>query len=416
MSRHRWSALCWIALQVLPGAVLAQETEPNDTCPGQHVGMPVLPFSQSGSLDTPPDVPDVDYYWLDLTPGVELVANLRGQASGAGLLEDPLLGLFDSECNPVAVDDDGGVGFNSRLFFVVPDDGIVVLAASSYADYEFTGNGFSAGPYQLGVSAAPPLLGSISGRLVDARDGAPVTGADPDFALVTLVRCEASECDALADAAPDAQGRFTFNGEVLGLRVGQYLIAASAEGYQNGQQRVSDAFHVGPGEAFELGDFPLQPNPLQITGVELCGPLPEQGGVCHYALEFRNRTNVPFSGRVWSLVEYATPTSNLYAFQVGTGNAHLPQPKYVWVAPDETERVTFDVRIPANWAALDEGGFACLSARIGRAPNAVTNGVAVVSIGCLSAEAGLVTMMPPTERASVAKLRTGKASNSMKWR
>lgn len=409
MSRFRWIALSSISLLLLSGNVLAQDTEPNDVCPGEAIGMPVLPFSRSGSLDSPPEVPDVDFFRFDLTPGAVLVANMRGLASGAGVLEDPLLGWFDADCNLVDFDDDGGIGVNARLFFVVPDDGVVILAASSYADVEFTGNGFSAGSYQLAIADAPPLIDSISGRLVDARDGLPVTGADPSFALVTLVRCEAGECEALADEVPDAQGRFTFNGAVLGLRVGQYLVAASAEGYQNDEQRVSDAFQVGAGEAFELGDLALQPDPLQVTSIESCSPLPEEGGLCRFALEFRNRSNVPFSGRVWSLVEYATPTSAVYLFQVGSGNPHRPEPTYVWVEPEGTERVSFALQVPANWAALDEGGYACLSARIGRAPLAVTHGVATVSIGCLSSEAGRIALMPATERAGVRKLPSRKA-------
>ncbi|HEX7036460.1 MAG TPA: carboxypeptidase-like regulatory domain-containing protein [Pseudomonadales bacterium] len=416
MSRFRWIALSSISLLLLSGNALAQDTEPNDVCPGEHVGMPVLPFGQSGSLDSPPDVPDVDFYRFDLTPRAELVANLRGRSSGAGALEDPLLGRFDADCNLVDLDDDGGIGLNARLFFVVPDDGVVILAASSYADLEFTGNGFSAGSYQLGLADAPPRIESISGRLVDARDGMPVTGADPTFALVTLVRCEAGECDALADEVPDAQGRFTFNGAVLDLRVGQYLVAASAEGYQNGEQRVSDAFQVGAGEAFELGDLALQPNPLQITSIESCSPLPEEGGVCRFALEFRNRSNLPFSGRVWSLVEYATPTGEEYSFQVGRGSAHRPQPTYVWVEPEGSERVSFELEVPANWPALDPGGFACLSARIGRAPLAVTRGVATVSIGCLTSQAGRISLMPATERASSRKLPSGKAPAGGRWR
>lgn len=415
MSRNRRIALCWMSLLLLGSRALAQDTEPNDVCPGEHVGMPVLPFTQSGSLDTPPDDPDVDFFRFELSPGAELVANLRGQPSGAGSLEDPLLARLDADCNVIEIDDDGGIGWNSRLFFVVPDDGVVILAASSYADFGFTGNGFSAGSYQLGIASAPPLIEAISGRLVDARDGQPITGADPYFAWVTLVRCEAGECEEVAGEVPDAQGRFTFNGAALGLRVGQYLIAAVAEGYNEGRQRISDAFQVGAGEAFDFGDFTLQPNPLQITSIELCSPIPPDGGLCRYSMEFRNRSNAPFSGRVWSLVDYAGPIGNVYSFQIGNGRA--PQPKYVWVEPEGVERVTFDLLVPANWPALRSGGFACLSARIGRAPAAVTNGVAYVSLGCLSAdESGLVTMMPPTERTSVPSLRAGKAAAGAKLR
>lgn len=404
MRKHGIAAL-WIAvLCALAGSTRAQEVEPNDTCPGQHVGMPTLPAAVPGSLDTPPDDPDVDFFRFDFIPGDELVADLEGAATRAGTLQDPVMGLFDSDCNLIAADDDGGGELNSRLSFIVPDDGVVILAAASYSDFGFEGNGFSSGSYRLSITNAPPLIHSITGRLVDARDGQPLTGDAPAFASVSLLRCESGECREVALEVPDAQGRFTFGGALYRLRVGEYQLAASATGYQDGQQRVSGTFRVAAAEQYDFGDLPLQPDELQITSVQLCDAVPAEGGVCAYSLELRNRGSEPFSGRVWSLIDYGLPESGIsYAFQVGTGNSHTPRPEYVWVEPEAVRRVTFHLRIPPDWSALDADGFACISAGIGRAPFAVHNVSAGVFIGCLTRAAEGLEWMPPSEVRSQQK-------------
>lgn len=404
MRKYAYSAAGFLVVVVLAGSALAQEVEPNDICPGQHLGMPTLPSSVAGSLDTPPDVADVDFFRFDFTPGDELVADLEGEPTGAGTLSDPLIGLFDADCNLIRVDDDGRGNLNSRLIVQVPDDGVVILAATSYADLDFEGRGFSSGTYTLKIAEAPALIHSITGRLLDAQDGQPITGDDPAFATVALARCAGGDCREVAYEVTDADGQFTFDGEVHGLRAGRYQLAASADGYEDGRRRVSERFHVGGGERHDFGDFRLEPNELQISGIELCHRVPAEGGVCTYSLEMRNRGDTPFSGRVWSLVEYALPGADLnYAFQVGTGNAHTPQPRYVWVEPEHAVRVTFYLPIPPAWPALEDGGLACISAGIGRAPFAVHNVTAAVFIGCLTQAASGLEWIPPDETRSQLK-------------
>ncbi len=200
-----------------------------------------------------------------------------------------------------------------------------------------------------------------------------------------------------------------FSGEVYGLRVGEYQLAASAVGYREGQRQVSEPFHVAGGESYDFGDFRLEPDELQISDIRLCPTVPAEGGVCTYSLLMRNRGDSPFSGRVWSLVDYALPGGDLsYAFQVGTGNAHTPRPKYVWVEPAAAKRVTFYLPIPPAWPALEDGGFACISAGIGRAPFAVYNVTAGVFIGCLTKAVNGLEWVPPEEMRSQLKA-TGKS-------
>jgi len=202
MRRLRFRTIKLLGVLVLAAGqssqTLAQttEVEPNDTCPAaQDIGSIDVtgPFTVSGSLDTPPDEPDVDFFRFEATPGAVVVADLEGEPSGAGTLADPYLGLFDSDCNLLASNDDFS-GLNSRLQFAVPTDGIFVLAATSCCDDDFTGDGGSSGSYQLTVAPAPPPIGSIAGRVVNADTGEPLPGDSPPFAAVELFLCDGDEC------------------------------------------------------------------------------------------------------------------------------------------------------------------------------------------------------------------------------
>jgi hypothetical protein len=139
----------------------ATDVEPNNSCPAaQEIGAVDVntPFTVSGSLDTPPEVPDVDFFRFSATPGALLVADLAGESTGQGTLPDPFLGLFDSDCNFIALNDDVDT-LNSRLHFVVPADGVVILAASSYFDDQFVGAGLKIHGIELGHwTAKPPSL------------------------------------------------------------------------------------------------------------------------------------------------------------------------------------------------------------------------------------------------------------------
>ena len=84
--------------------------------------------------------------------------DLEGANTGKGTLPDPFLGLFDSNCNLLALNDDNNGNFNSRLIFFIPPDGVFVLAATSFGDSSFTGAGAFSGSYQLTIAPATPHI------------------------------------------------------------------------------------------------------------------------------------------------------------------------------------------------------------------------------------------------------------------
>ena len=147
-----------------PVAVLASvqgpDLEPNNTCSdAQDFGAVALPFTLNGSLDGfPLPSGDVDFLRFTGTPNTAVRVDLEGQGTGQGTLGDPFLGAFDSGCNLIALNDDGGGNLNSRLVITIPADGILVLGVTICCDAGFTEGG--SGTYLLSVQefvSGPPV-------------------------------------------------------------------------------------------------------------------------------------------------------------------------------------------------------------------------------------------------------------------
>lgn len=329
-----------------------EENEPNDTCPTAQVIGEIdvkTPFIVSGSLDTPPDVPDVDFFRFEAPPGAQLVANHEGQDTGKGTLPDPFLGLFDSECNLLAVNDDSGT-LNSRLQFIVPADGVFILAASSCCDDQFTGAGGSSGTYELTVASAPHSIGSISGRIVDAQTGQPLPGNVSPFAFAELFRCNGGGCFEFVNSQnTDDEGRFRFDQDFTGqsLTVGTYQIRAFANDFQ---QAETSPFEVDEDEDFDVGDIRLQPPPISFSDIQPCQDLLPQGDTCRYSVRLRNNTNAPIEGLAWSLVDGfglgSSLTFTLFEASTEDGSQQAVRQR-VSVEPSGNQTVQFQFDVPA---------------------------------------------------------------------
>ncbi|HEX7186367.1 MAG TPA: carboxypeptidase-like regulatory domain-containing protein [Thermoanaerobaculia bacterium] len=254
-----------ISLTISSGA-LAQGTqgtdsEPNASCAAaQDLGAIGLPFTVQGSLDTPPGTPDVDFYRFSATPGRLISFALEGVDAGAGTLDDPYLGYFriDGDCYFNQSNDDL-VGRDAGLTITVPSSGVVVVAATSYGDWEFQGTGGSAGTYRLTISEVP-VAQAVSGRVVDA-----VTGQRVPYAIVSLMACdEAGNCDDMAGSiGVDATSSFRFQTgtyTVFGrhLLAGSYQLAVQSIGYQD---LVGEPFQLAAGQDLNVGDIRLEKVP-----------------------------------------------------------------------------------------------------------------------------------------------------------
>lgn len=76
---------------------------------------------------------------------------------GASFSNDPILGLFNTTGTRIALDDDGGPGWDSLISnFTIGSSGFYTAAVSGYSDFEFDGGGSSDWTYQLEVTGLTP--------------------------------------------------------------------------------------------------------------------------------------------------------------------------------------------------------------------------------------------------------------------
>jgi hypothetical protein len=332
------------------------DQEPNNTCvEAQFAGDVPLPFAVNGSLETPPDIPDVDFLRFSGSPETMVRVDLEGQSTGQGTLPDSLLGLFDSNCNLIAANDDSGGTLNSRLSFLVPADGIFVVAATAYPDFGFTGAGGSSGTYRMTI-AATVVIGSISGRIVDAVTEEPVPGDVAPFAAAQLLRCEETGCVSVNSTQADSEARFWFNTDSAGqpLEVGTYQVVAFAQEYQQGQ---TEPFQVEEGEDRDVGDVPLRPFPIQLLEIRPCENLPPQGGICSSRVRIANRTGSRLQGAAWSIVT-AWGIGSLIDFTT----FQTASPKKVTLSSRQSKVIRFDFEVPAT---VRDGAYMCADVYFG---------------------------------------------------
>jgi hypothetical protein len=363
-------------------------------------------------VDTPPEVPDVDFFSFEATPGAPAMAELKGAPTGAGTLADPFLGLFDSACNLVAFNDDFG-SLNSRLTFVVPADGDFVLAASGCCDDDFTGVGDSSGSYALTVGPVPPPIGSIAGRVVDADSGEPLPGDAPPFALVELRRCEGDEClEFVNEQGTDGDGGYrfeqNFNGDPIG--VGTYQVIAFSQDFED---RSSGPFDVSEGEDFDTGDILLERPPFFFSDIKPCGELEllPQGGTCHYFARLTNTTNGELNGFAWSVVEGFEFGSSLdfTLFEASTRpGSRVATRERVAVAPLGDQILHFQFAVPSF---AEEGATFCTTVFLGVVPDPLVNTFVERSLFCITKGATEFELMAAAQSQKMLRALSGRTKS-----
>lgn len=480
------------------------EIEPNDACfAAQNIGPVTLPASVFGSLDSTAERPDIDFFLFEGVPNQQIVVDMEGASTGAGTLGDPLLGLFSSDCAQLAINDDSGGGLNSRLSFRVPDDGVFVLGATACCDFAFEGGGqgsyllslhpflaiesisgqlinaetgqplsgidfpfasvqlircnlsgcfefivsqqtdsdgrfffdadqfgaeLSVGTYQIqanaqgfeyfigetftvseneaadlgGLGLTPlQLIGSLSGRLIDAFSGNPLAGNMPPYPIVYLQRCDEITCFVVAAVNPGDEGQFRFDGPSYNLGPGTFQLLGIAEDYQD---TTSEPFSVAAFEDVDVGDFALKPLPIQFGEITPC-EIPQGGGRCAYSIEITNRgDDRRFRGAVWSTVEfYSPPSFRATRFQVGRGGARHPAPENLNLKRGEKTTLTFELEVPAS---VPDESTLCGYVSVGEAPLPQYNSRGDRFIFCSVKQGGDVAALPEKQgRKRMKELR-----------
>ncbi len=113
------------------------------------------------------DNSDADFYSFSVADNTRITLAVN-TPEGPQFGDDPVVALYDLGGAQLAVDDDGGPGFDSLLSYDALIAGTYVAAVSGFADFSFTGGGSTDFSYQLQITAAPVplpapvvLLGSV---------------------------------------------------------------------------------------------------------------------------------------------------------------------------------------------------------------------------------------------------------------
>jgi hypothetical protein len=271
----------------LPQRLEPSDSEPNSSCvEAQDLGAVSLPLRLTGSITPPAESePDsspvsdgIDFFRLSVAPAMQLLIELRGEPSGLGTLPDPLLGVFDSSCTLIASLDDSYSGLEPELLFTVPDDGVLVIAATAFADFTFTGSGYSGGSYRLSVQEAN-LIQGISGSLVDSATNT----APPDQLWLELQRCDEETGCRPVQHATLLEGSFSFyNDPYQPLQAGSYQIQVQSDLYQS----------------LTIGPFTVARDELKILDPVLLQRLPVIGSISGQVVNALDNQPIPSNAYV----------------------------------------------------------------------------------------------------------------------
>ena len=144
---------------------------------------------------------DRDWLAVELVAGRTYTIDLRGSPTGDGTLRDPYLrGVYDANGNliPGTTNDDGGLGYNSRLTFTATASGTHYIAAGAYSgrgtyEVEVTDNS-PADTQEQQVVQEPPAFGQqdYAFELAENSDGSAtrislgtVSATDPEGATLS---------------------------------------------------------------------------------------------------------------------------------------------------------------------------------------------------------------------------------------
>ena len=407
LSYESWILIGSLALTALfsPSAS-AQDVEPNDSClAAQDGGALVPPAVISGSIDGPNPAPpsDVDFQRFTAAPGLVLRLTASDGARA---------GAFSETCFPLAVPE----LFQNQVDVTVPDSGAFVLAVGERFDEAF--NGFSgapnSGPYTVSIALAPPPIGSITGRLVDAVTRRPVTGT------IDVRRCTSDVCTELVslqntEEVADGTGVFRVgNVDVFGrpILIGDFQLTALADMGQF--EAVTLRFSVAAGQNLDLGNVALTPPPIVLSNIRPCTNLPAEGGTCRYSVNIRNNMPTRITGQAFSPVQTGPSNGNVgfngarfeaSALNFGTSPIRAP----ISIPGGGASRdATFFIRVPSS---VPERTMICTEVNVGLDPNPAFNVKTSWLLFCLTKESSGYRVMSSAEsRAAVEMMKAMEAT------
>ena len=151
---------------------------------------------------------DLDWFAVELEAGKIYHVDLEGSPTGEGTLDNPSLrGIHDANGNLIAntTDDNGGVGFNSRVAFVAPETATYYIAAGASYWEALTGT------YKLSVTAIEDDYSADTATTGAVAVGGSTTGeleydGDRDWFAVSLETGRVYRIDVKGDTVDDYGG------------------------------------------------------------------------------------------------------------------------------------------------------------------------------------------------------------------
>jgi len=262
----------------------------------------------------------------------------------------------------------------------VPASGRLTLGVAADFDRSFLGDGFdNPGAYRLVFLPQPAAIGSITGRVVDARTGVPLSADGADRTLVTLERCRGELCNEYVTAqVADAEGRFRFRLDDDGTRIatGAFELRFITDDFVEKSVRVD----IGENEALELGDVALVGLPIQITDIRPCGSFLPQGSTCRYSARIVNRTGQDLNGLAFSFVT-AGPFGRFTSFEASTRRGAPDVTRAPLAIPDGgSQDVSFVFQVPAFLGDFDS---VCTALVVGTEPAPLLDVARTRSLFCM---------------------------------
>ena len=238
-----------------------------------------------------------------------------------------------------------------------------------------------------------PLIGSISGRLLDAVTAKPISQSFGPSLI--LYRCEGEACSFVNSMVPDPEGRFGFETDYAGNRLitGSYRIYASADQYDPAQ---IDTLDVVENEKRSVGDIRLNSLPVRFSELQSCGGIPASGGECLFTVKISNGTSKNLSGKVWSLANSILPDSF-----AGYTNFQIKDPQDLDLGKGKSKVFSFRFNVPANMSTY--GSFVCTRLFVGQGSQALFNTIGVRDLFCIYRNAGGFAIVSPQEALSSAQ-------------
>ncbi len=225
------------------------------------------------------------------------------------LCQDPACAMVSSIVGFGNTDSLGQFAFTSTFYGLPLDPGT----------YEVTLQDFS-GRYETAVSppfsaasgeqkvipdiamVSIPVIGSISGRIVDSVTHAPLSGVSPPYAHLSLFGCSGFACSFVSGYA-DSSGRFKFDHDESGRGIvanASFSLYVAADQYQ---QLFTTVAPIGAGVNQNLGDIQVVSYPIRFGVLQGCSNVPVTGGVCQYEVEITNGTASTVLGQAWATIQ-----------------------------------------------------------------------------------------------------------------